>query len=192
MKYISLFKKMSILMSHMSMCKLLYSLVMSLFLWRPQIYSFLDSNSPQVQVSYLKSTFCFLLNVFFSFYCTKFSIPWLICSFSFSLKKQQNKQTNKTKQKTLFFLPLCSSSLPQVEVHKYIPPHGTLSCWTRDISMANIDMKTSIALSGLSLLSFFSLKLLNSLVFCVFRSPVSKYCFVFVLFYVFIYSTNIH
>ena len=99
MKYISLFKKMSILMSHMSVCKLLYSLVMSLFLWRPQIYSFLDSDSPQVQVSYLKSTFCFLLNVLFSFYCTKFSMPWLICSFSFSLKTKKTKKQKTNKQK---------------------------------------------------------------------------------------------
>ena len=105
MKYISLFKKMSILMSHMSMCKLLYSLVMSLFLCRPQIYSFLDSNSPQVQVSYLKSTFCFLLNVLFSFYCTKFSMPWLICSFSFSLKKQQKQTNKKTKAKNSLLSP---------------------------------------------------------------------------------------
>ena len=132
---------------------------------------------------------------FFHSIAQNFLYPGLYAHFPSLLKNNKtNKQTkqNKTKQKTLFFLPLCSSSLPQVEVHKYIPPHGTLSCWTGDISMANIDMKTSIALSGLSLLSFFSLKLSNSLVFCVFRSPVSKYCFVFVLFYVFIYSTNIH
>ena len=124
---------------------------------------------------------CFFHSIAQNFLC-----PGLSAHFPSLLKNNKNKQTKKPKQKTLFFLPLCSSSLPQVEVHKYIPPHGTLSCWTGDLSMANIDMKTSIALSGLSLLSFFSLKLLNSLVFCVFRSPVSKYCFVFVLFYVFI------
>lgn len=122
---------------------------------------------------------CFFHSIAQNFLC-----PGLSAHFLSLLKKLKKKKTLSS-----FFL---SARPPCPNLHKYIPPHGTLSCWTGEILMANIPMKASIALSILSLLSFFSLKLLNSLVFCVFRSPVSKYCFVFVLFYAFIYSTNIH
>lgn len=122
---------------------------------------------------------CFFHSIAQNFLCPGLSAHFL------SLLKQ-----NKTKQNLSSFS--LSAHPPCPNLHKYIPPHGMLSSWTGDISVANIPMRTSIALPVLSLLSFFSLKLLNSLVFCVFRSPVSKYCFVFVLFYAFIYSTNIH